>query len=84
MEDGYTPVVVESFYHTGGGSAHAVRCRPVEGQGLPTTMYVECSSKMRKIHPVGTRFRITAKVTDKDGGTPFLYTSHLWPYVVVP
>jgi len=34
-------------------------------------------------HPVGTYFEIQASVTDKEGGNPFVYTSHQWEYRVV-
>lgn len=79
----YSQVVVESFQYHGGGSIHKIRCRPVAGQGLSTSMRVECSSQMRRKHPVGTKFLIEARVTDREGGTPFLYTSHTWPYKVL-
>ncbi len=46
-------------------------------------MAVECSSKMRDAHPVGTIFRIEAKITDREGGPPFLYTNYAWHYSVV-
>lgn len=82
MKDAYQQIVVESYRHTGGGSAHSIRCRPIAGQGLPTNLNVECSSVMRNSHPVGTRFRIQAKVTDREG-TPFVYTHHNWPWEVV-
>ena len=38
---------------------------------------------MRTSHPAGTVFRITGKLTDREGGTPFLYTSYRWAYTVV-
>jgi hypothetical protein len=46
-------------------------------------MNVECSSKMRKGYPVGTKFSIQAKVTCKEGGTPFLYSHYNQPYKVI-
>lgn len=79
----YNQVVVESFRDYGAASTQKIRCRPVAGQGLPTDMKVECSSHMRKSHPVGTKFLIDAKVTDREGGTRFLYTSHNWAYEVL-
>lgn len=33
--------------------------------------------------PVGTKFRIFAKETDREGGPSFLYTHHSWPYEIV-
>jgi len=47
-------------------------------------MFVECSKKMRMAHPIGTYFEIQAKVTDREGGNPFVYTSAQWEYRVVP
>jgi hypothetical protein len=46
-------------------------------------MVVECSKAMRTQHPVGTKFRIFAKETDREGGPSFLYTHFSWPYEVV-
>jgi hypothetical protein len=38
---------------------------------------------MRRKYPVGTRFRIYAKLTDKEGGGRFLHSHHNWPYEVL-
>jgi hypothetical protein len=46
-------------------------------------MVVECSKHMRYAHPVGTRFRVYAKETSREGSPPFLYTHFSWPYEVV-
>ena len=46
-------------------------------------MVVECSKVMRSEFPVGTRFLVYAKETSREGGVPFLYTYHDWPYEVV-
>lgn len=82
-QETYREVLVETYRHTGGGSAHARRVRPLPGQGLDVRMVVECSSKMRDTHPLGTIFKIRAKLTDREGGTPFLYSSYAWPYEVL-
>lgn len=79
----YVEVIVETYRSVGEGSSASIRARPVEGQGYPRTMKVECSKKMRHSYPVGTKFKITAKVTDKEGGTKFLYTNFNWKYEVV-
>ncbi len=79
----YQEVIVETYKYTGGGSSHSIRARPLPGQELDTSMHVECSSSMRKKHPVGTKLKIQAKITDREGGPPFLYTYHKWPYKVV-
>ena len=43
----------------------------------------ECSSSMRKSHPVGTKFLILAKVINKEGGTDFLYCHYNSEYRVL-
>ena len=79
----YHNVVIETYRNIHGGSSNSIRAHPLPGQGLDTSMNVECSSKMRKGHPVGTKFLLQAKVTDRDGGSPFLYAHYNAPYRVV-
>ena len=79
----YRQVVVETYYAVKPGKSSRVHARPVEGQPYPTDWDVECSRAMRKDHPVGTKFRIYAKETNREGGKPFLYTHFSWPYEVV-
>ena len=79
----YVEVIIETYSSIGEGSSASIRARPVAGQGYPTTMKVECSKGMRYSHPVGTKFKITAKITDKEGGTAFLYTNYNWKYDVI-
>jgi hypothetical protein len=50
---------------------------------FPQTLHVRSPKEMRRNYPVGTRFRIYAKLTDKEGGRPFLHTHHNWDYEVV-
>jgi hypothetical protein len=38
---------------------------------------------MRSRYPVGTRFYVYAKETDKEGGNPFLYSRYDWPFEVL-
>ena len=61
-------VICESFNDPETG-----RIRPVEGQGLPTNLVIECSSTERKAHKVGTRF-ITenVKICKKTDGRIYL------------
>lgn len=50
-----------------------VRVRPLEGQGLPTKIVIECSSKERKAHRVGTQFKTEyVKVCQKSDGRVYL------------
>jgi len=79
----YQDVIIETFINTGGGSSKSIRARPVAGQDLDISMKVECSSSMRKNHAVGTFFLLKAKVTNREGGTPFLYAHFDTPYKII-
>ncbi len=79
----YRRVAIETFYNEGEASASGIRARPLPGQGLDPSMRVECSSSMRERYPVGTVFIVRARVTNRDGGQPFLYTHFNWAYEVV-
>lgn len=51
-----------------------VRVRPISGQGLPTNIMIECSSKERKLHPPGTKFMTkNVKVCKKPTGRIYLF-----------
>jgi len=79
----YREIVVETFENRGEPARERIRARPMAGQGLSTSLRVECSAKMRGNHPIGTKLKILAKVTKKEGGTPFLYCHFSWPYEVL-
>jgi hypothetical protein len=79
----YRDVVIETYRNRGEPSRAKIRARPVPGQGLSPNMKVECSSSMRERHPVGTKFIVQCKVTDREGGAEFLYTSFYWDFRVV-
>lgn len=78
----YEKVVVETYTSDVSGRSK-IRVRPVSGQKFPQTMVVECSNSMRGNNPIGTRFRIFAKETRREGGKPFLYSGYTWPYEVI-
>lgn len=79
----YKEIIVESVRYSGGGTSSTIRVKPLPGQGFPEDAFVACSKDMRVRHPIGTKFQIRAKVTTREGGTPFLYSNFLWPYKVV-
>jgi len=79
----YRAVVIETYRNTHGGSSKSIRARPLSGQGLDIAMNVECSSAMRKEHPVGSKFLIQAKVISRENGTPFLYSHYRSSYQVL-
>lgn len=79
----YQQVVIETYYQVKSGKSSRIHARPIDGQAFSTTLDVECSRAMRANHPVGTKFRVWAKLTDLRGGGEFLYTSWQWPYEIV-
>ena len=81
--ESYKKVIVESFKISGSGLHGDVHIRPITGQGYDRGIRVECSKKLSKDYPVGTRFKIKAKLTDKDGGSEFLYSYFGWKFEVL-
>jgi hypothetical protein len=75
----YNDVIVESFVPSDTSGRHgAVHLRPLAGQGLSTALFVECSKTLSRDYPVGSLFKIRAKLTDRDGGGEYLYSYHGW------
>ena len=79
----YSEIVIVTYEPRGEPSAERVRARPLPGQGISTDSKVSCCKKMREGNPIGTKFIIRAKVTDREGGTPYLYSHPQWPYEIV-
>ena len=82
----YRQVLVESFIPPNSTGRRApVQIRPVQGQAYSSTLAVQCASRLTDTRrfPVGTKFLLLAKMTDRLGGTPFLYAYHGDPDVVV-
>lgn len=79
----YKQIVVETYSAIKPGKSSKIHVRPVEGETFPQDMDVECSRAMRKNYPIGTKFRIDVKETNREGGKPFLYAHYDSPYEVV-
>lgn len=69
----YREVAVESVFDARAG---APRIRPMAGQAFAPTLAVQCARRLLSDYPLGTRFLLQAKLTDRLGGTPFLYAYH--------
>ena len=82
----YQYIIIESYYESGSGLHGNVHFRPLPDQDpfLPS-MHVACSHilKDENDYTVGTRFRIKAKITSREGGMPFVYSNYNWPYQVI-
>lgn len=82
----YEWVEVESYMPDRTSGLHGkVHIRPVAGGKFSPNLHVECSKGLSdtKRHPLGTVFRIKAKLTDREGGGEFLYSSWQWKYEIV-
>ena len=54
-------------------STNRIRVRPLDGQGVPTSLVIECSKATRESEPVGTKFYTSsAKVCTKPDGRIYL------------
>lgn len=69
----YRHVAVES--RDVGGT---LEIRPVPGQAFSPELAVQCSRRLLDLqrYPLGSRFLLFAKLTDRLGGTPYLYAWH--------
>jgi hypothetical protein len=78
----YRELVVESALDARSGKP---RIRPVSGQAFATDMRVQCSRSLldTTLYPIGTRFLLSARITDRQGSEPFLYAWHGDPVVVM-
>lgn len=84
QDNPYYEVLVESFFPESSSGQHGkVHIRPVQGEQFSQDLHVECSKALSKNYPVGTRFRINAKLTDREDGGEYLYSHYKWKYEVI-
>jgi hypothetical protein len=78
----YREVAVESVLDARSG---ALRIQPMAGQAFAPTLPVHCARQLSDpaLYPAGTRFLLSAKLTDRKGGPPFLYAYHGDPVIVL-
>lgn len=75
LDETYVFVDVESYRPKQTGRLYGkIHIRPCSGQGHPIDMHVECSKNLSKNYPVGSKFRVKAKLTDRKGEGEFLYS----------
>ena len=82
-EEPYFTLIVETYRESGSGLHGDIHVRCVEGQEFPPTFRIRFPKAPRFAHPVGSRFQILAKLSDKEGGNNFLHSNHAWPYTVL-
>lgn len=82
INEPYREIEVESFKDPISGKVHI---RPTKDGIYSRTLRVECPREMRDVkrYPLGTRFQVRVKLTDREGSGDFLYSHHSWPYRVI-
>jgi hypothetical protein len=77
-------LLVETFDTGRVSGRHGTKhVRPVEGQGIDTSLVVECNREMRTNYETATMFVITAKFSNREGGKLYLKSPSPWGYTVV-
>lgn len=79
------------------GHISEIQLKLVPGQSLPQEISTECKSRdvdpfillaecntdLFTMHPVGTKFLLKAKLTDREGSKPFFYNYYRWQPIEV-
>lgn len=80
----YQYIIVQSVRCNNGMQHGDIHICPIPGQDPFTPdMFVECPNSMKQDYPVGTRFKIKAKIIHKANGTSFIYTHYTWHFEVL-
>lgn len=80
----YNEIIVESFIPEKSNSrAGDPRIRPIPGQIFEPELYVSCSRELSYDYPVGTRFKIKAKLNQRKDGSYYVYSPYSWKYNVL-
>lgn len=80
----YDYIIVESVLTNVRGKHGPVHIMPLPNQEpYLDTMYVQCSKTLSNDYPVGTRFRIKAKIVHPEGKASFVSTHYTWDYEVL-
>ena len=81
---GYQSIIVESFKPKSTAGRHgAVHIRAVAGQGFSQDLFVECNKSLSRDYDPGTRFRICAKLSQREDGAEYIYSYFGWKAEVV-
>jgi hypothetical protein len=80
----YKYIIVQSVLTDERGKRGPVHIRPLPNQEpYLDTMFVECSKKLSENYPVGTKFRIKAKIINPNEMRSFVYSHYSWPFEVL-
>ncbi|GAA4153017.1 hypothetical protein GCM10022217_08290 [Chryseobacterium ginsenosidimutans] len=80
----YDYIIVQSVLTNERGKHGPIHIRPLPGQDpYDENMYVQCSKTMSNNYPVGTKFRIKAKIVYPENKRPFISTHYTWAFDIV-
>lgn len=83
MEE-YSYIIVQSVLTNERGKHGPIHIKPLPNQDpYLDTMFVECSKELSNDYPVGTKFRIKAKIVSPEVKRPFVYSHYMWKYEVL-
>lgn len=85
-EEPYRLLKVESYMAgSTSGKRGKIHIRPLPGQWASPHLSVECSKKLSdpKLSPVGSQFEINAKLTDREEGGEYIYSSFRWAFTQI-
>ena len=75
----YVTIVAESVRPSSTSGLHGtVHIRPALRQQFGQDIAIECSKPLTSAHPVGTKFRMRVKRTDREGGGQSPCSYHGW------
>jgi len=81
----YDYIIVESVLSSESGQRGPIHIKPLPNQEpYSEKMFVQCSKVLSKDFPVGTKFRIRAKIIyPTNGNRPFVSSHYTWPFEVI-
>jgi len=80
----YEHIIVQSVLSSERGQVGPVHIKPLPNQDpYLETMWVQCSKVLSNDFPVGTKFRIRAKIVYPTGQRPYISSHYTWPFEVV-
>lgn len=80
----YDYIIVKSVLSNESGQRGPIHIKPLPDQEpYLETMFVQCSKVLSYGHPVGTKFRIRAKIIYPEGKRPFVSSHYTWPFEIV-
>lgn len=81
----YDYIIVQSVISNERGQRGSIHIKPLPNQEpYSETMFVQCSRVLSKDFPVGTKFKIKAKIIyPTNSNRPFVSSHYTWPFEVI-